>query len=439
MSRLRGILLNRKPILSAILALALVLPVVSSYAESFSVTTNKDLYTLGEKAIIVGLIPESAPEGYAVLLRVTGPGNSECAVQNVLPDSDYSFVSRPLDLNECGAGQYTVMAYYADFSANSTFAVSNSTQTGQGNTLELRLLRSVAIQAQETVNHRMREFLESNQVLPEDIADGYSLGVFEASLVLQAVEFGNTAEAKKHLIFTVKHFREVLNSLAAERIVFEHTVNLDAASDDSEEAMLERYERIKEFYFRLEELAQKNGVDNESDFGQIISLLARSKGMIEDGDLERAGRDLEGANEMLESIRQNLYGDRSAESSQANSTDKEVDLQAKRLAKVADRFERDAYGILEGNPSENVNATIQTALRLISEARLDIENGDYSAARSNLSGAFSALDEAKEKARDDSERDEQDADDEGKNSGRNNESNEGENRGSDKDNDEDEG
>jgi hypothetical protein len=436
LSRLRGRLLTRKPVLSIILALALVLPVASSYAESFSVTTNKDLYTVGEKAIIVGLIPDSAPEGYAVLLRVIGPSDSECAVQNILPDSDYSFVSRPLDLKECGAGQYTVMAYYADISTNSTFAVSNSTQTGQGNKLELRLLKSVAIQAQETVNQRLRQFLESSQVLPEDIADRYSLGVFEASLVLQAVEFGNTAEAKKHLIFTVKHFREVINSLAAERIVFEHTVNLEAASDDGEEALLERYERIKEFYFRLEELAQKNGMDNESDFGQIVSLLARSKGMIEDGNLERAGRDLEEANEMLESIRQSLYGDRDSASSQANSTDKEMDFQAKRLANVADRFERDAYSMLEGNPSESVNATIQTALRLISEARLDIENGDYSAARSNLSGAFSALDEAKEKAREDTaERNEENADD--GDSGRNKESNEGENRGSGKDSDED--
>jgi ribosomal protein S20 len=103
---------------------------------------------------------------------------------------------------------------------------------------------------------------------------------------------------------------------------------------------------------------------------------------------------------------------------------------------VADRFERDAYSMLEGNPSESVNATIQTALRLISEARLNIENGDYSAARSNLSGAFSALDEAKEKAREDTaERNEENADD--GDSGRNKESNEGENRGSSKDSDED--
>jgi hypothetical protein len=449
LSKLRSGFSARRPLLAALLALALLLPVASSYAESFSVTTNKDLYTSGEKAIIVGLIPETAPEGYAVLLRVAGPENFECAVQNVLPDSDRSFVSRPLDLEECGIGQYTVMAYYADFATNSTFVVSNSTQTGQANRLELRLLKSVAIQAQETVNQRLREFLESSQVLPEDIADKYSLGVFEASLVLQAVEFGNTAEAKKHLIFTVKHFRQVLNSLAEERIVFEQIVNLEAASDDSEEVLLERYERIKEFYFRLEEVAQKNGVDNEDDFGRIVSLLARSKEMIDEGEFERAGNDLERANDMLESIRQSLYRDRNSGSSLANSTEKEVDVQARRLSNVADRFERDAYGILEDNPGQSVNATIQTVLGLISEARRNIENEDYTAARGNLSEAFSALDQAKHMMNEGSnEHDDQDSgeDSKGPSGGEekeengesgNNSTDSGENRGSGKDNEDD--
>src|SRR5574339_1166455 len=150
---------GRGRVVPASLALLLVLPLVSAYAESFTVTANKDLYTTGEKAIIVGIIPDTAPEGYAVLLRVTGPDGSECAVQNVLPDSDNSFVSRPLVLEECGTGVYTVVAYYADISTNSTFTVSNSTQTGSGNRLELRLLKNVAIQAQETVNKKLREYL----------------------------------------------------------------------------------------------------------------------------------------------------------------------------------------------------------------------------------------------------------------------------------------
>jgi hypothetical protein len=376
--------------------MAMLLPLASAYAESLNVTTNKDLYTAGEKAIVVGVIPNTAEEGYAVLLRISGPDGSDCEVQNILPDSDNSFVSRPVSLGECGVGQYLVTAFYAELSANSTFTVSNSSQTGNGNRLELRLLKNVAIQSQETVNQRLRVFLESNQVLPEDIADEYSLGVFEASLVLQAVDFGDTAEAKKHLIFAVRHFRGVIDSMSADRLIFEQAIMLDAANDDSGEALLERYQRIKEFYFRLEELAQKNGIDRENEFGTIVSLLAKSKQMIDEGSLDQANQSLEETNAMLESIRQGLYGNRDLEGTAENSTLKSSDVQAKKLANVADRFEKTAYGILEEHSGERVNATVQTVLALISQARLDIQNEDYSSARSHLSDAFSALDQAKE-------------------------------------------
>ena len=394
MSRLQA--MKSKPILSIMLAMAMLLPLASAYAESLNVTTNKDLYTTGEKAIVVGVIPNTAEEGYAVLLRISGPDGSDCEVQNILPDSDNSFVSRPVSLGECGIGQYLVTAFYAELSANSTFTVSNSSQTGHGNRLELRLLKNVAIQSQETVNQRLRAFLESNQVLPEDIADEYSLGVFEASLVLQAVDFGDTAEAKKHLIFAVRHFRGVIDSMSADRLIFEQAIMLDAANDDSGEALLERYQRIKEFYFRLEELAQKNGIDRENEFGTIVSLLAKSKQMIDEGSLDQANQSLEETNAMLESIRQGLYGNRDLEGTAENSTLKSSDVQAKKLANVADRFEKTAYGILEEHSGERVNATVQTVLALISQARLDIQNEDYSSARSHLSDAFSALDQAKE-------------------------------------------
>jgi hypothetical protein len=384
-----------KPLLSAFLAIALLLPLYSAYAESFSVTTNKDLYTVDEKAIVVGIIPESAPEGYAVLLKVSGPDGLECSVQNILPDSDNSFVSRPLSLDDCGSGRYAITAYYAELSANSTFTVSNNTQTFNGDRLELRLLKNVAVQSQETVNQRLREFLESNQALPEDIADSYSLGVFEASIVLQAVDYGDTTEAKKHLILAVKHFRQVIDSMAKERIIFEQAIVLEASDDDSDEAVRERYQRVKEFYFRLEEVAQKNGIDNEKEFGQIVSLLAKSKQMIDDGEPEQANLNLDRANSMLEDIRSSLYGNRAEESTE-NATLAATDSQAVKLANVADKFERTALNILKNSNSEVVNATIQKALDLIAQARVDLQNGDYAKARSSLSAAFSALNEAKE-------------------------------------------
>jgi hypothetical protein len=66
-----GSLASRKAVIASLLSLILALPVVfSAYAESFTVTSNKDIYTADENAIIVGAVPMDAPEGYAVLIRV---------------------------------------------------------------------------------------------------------------------------------------------------------------------------------------------------------------------------------------------------------------------------------------------------------------------------------------------------------------------------------
>jgi hypothetical protein len=362
------------------------------------VTTNKDFYTEREKAIVVGVIPEGAPAGYAVLLRISGPEGVECSVQNVLPDSDSSFVSRPIDFAGCGPGQYSVMAYYAELNANSTFTVSNNTKVESVNKLELRLLKNVAIQAQETVNRKLREYLESSSVLPEELADKYSIGVFEASLVLQAADFGDTAEAKKHLIFAVKHFREVMNSLSSDHIIFGDAISVQASSSPENEGMQVRYERLKEFYFRLEEVAQKNNAKDEDEFGSIVSLLARSKQLIDEGNFSEAGMGLDDVSTRLESIRQELYH---VQPGASNSTS---DLQAEKLSNIADRFEKNAHAILESSAATRVNATLQKALQLISQARVDIANGDYGSARSNLSAAYMALDQAKQLADDDTQR-----------------------------------
>jgi hypothetical protein len=78
---------------------------------------------------------------------------------------------------------------------------------------------------------------------------------------------------------------------------------------------------------------------------------------------------------------------------------------------------------LENSPAEQVNATIQHVLELVAKARLDIENADYGSARSNLSEAFSALDDAKDMARnhvsqaDDDSSDDESEDDEDESSG----------------------
>ncbi len=381
------------------LLLILSLPIMSAYAESFTVTTNKDIYTLNEKVIIIGVVPDDAPEGYAVLLQVNGPDGTECSQENLLPHSDNSFVSRPISLKECGTGEYTVLAYYAEMPANSTFSVSNSTRNDGGSRLELRMLKNVILQAQETVKQRLREFIETNSILPEDIADRYSQGVSEASLVLQAIDFGNTAEAKKHLIFSIANFREVINALPAQRAIFDQAVQ--SGGENGEDALLERYKRLKEFYFRLEEVAEKNGVDRQNDFGTIVSLLARSKQMIDEGEVQNASSTLGQVNSMLEEIRQNLFEDDESEDSPSGNATTEEDIQARRLMNAAERFEKRALNLLDESTPQGAASRIQEALALIAEAKVSVSEGNYDDARDALSEAYDALNDAEQTIDDD--------------------------------------
>jgi hypothetical protein len=378
----------------------MVFPVVSAFAESLTVTTNKDIYTSRERVIVIGVLPEGAPEGYAVLVTIRGPDGKECSLQTILPDSDDSFVSRPLRLESCGSGEYTVLAYYAELSTNSTFSVSDSIKSGQGNKVELRILKNVILQAQGAVNQKIREFIESNYALPEEIAARYSQGVFEASLGIQAIDLGDSGEAKKHLIFAIGNFRAVIEALSRERAIFNQADELQLLGDDGDSTLFERYERLKEFYFRLKEVTEANGVDRAAEFDNAVSLLASSKQMIDEGNSEGASDNLEQVDRMLESIRQDLFEDDATQSAIASNSTGQDDPQARRLTSAADKFEVRANALLEKEENQQADSKVEEALTLIGAARAAIDSGDYPYARKALSAAFSALNEA-EKLHDD--------------------------------------
>ena len=357
-------------------------------------TTNKDIYTSRERVIVIGVVPEGAAEGYAVLVTIKGPDGKDCSLQNILPDSDSSFVSRPLRLESCGSGEYTVLAYYAELSANSTFSVSDNIRSGQGNTVELRILKNVILQAQGAVNVKIRDFIEANHVLPEEIAAKYSQGVFEASLAIQAIDIGDSGEAKKHMIFAIGHLRTVIEALSAERAVFDQADELQLLGDDRDSTIFERYERLKEFYFRLKEVTEANGLDRAAEFDSVVSLLADSKRLIDEGNFEGATKSLEQVDEMLESIRQDLFEEDITTSAAASNSTIQDDPQARRLTSAADKFEVRANALLEKEGNQKAGSKIEEALTLISAARAAIDDGDYQYARKALSAAFSALNEA---------------------------------------------
>ena len=440
-------MLNKKTIIALPLLLNLVLP-LSAYAEPFAVTTNKDIYTSDEKAIIVGAIPEGAPDGYAVLIKLTGPAG-DCASQHILPAADNSFVSRPVMLDECGYGEFTVSAFYADQRATSTFTISNSSQVDGGSKLELRMLKNVILQAQDTVNARVKGLIERGFVLPEEVAQKYSGGVSEASLALQAIEFGDAAEAKKHMIFAHREFRDVLDALAEENFArFEQTALQQATSDDNSN-IVGTYNMLQKYYYRLAELAEKNQVDKESDFRAASHLLANAKKMIDDDNLESAALNLGRASALLREIRTELVdaGEKEEKlTSYANSTRSEDEELARKLADFAARYEMKAHLLLNGTGgSVETHAMLQNALSLIVNARISIDAQDLESARASLTSAYWIINEAQglieDKSDDTSSSENSDENDDssessessGKDEGDRDEDHEGSNSRSDKD------
>jgi hypothetical protein len=436
-----GSLASRKAVIASLLSLILALPVVfSAYAESFTVTSNKDIYTADENAIIVGAVPMDAPEGYAVLIRVTGPDGSECSLQNLLRAGDNSFVSRPVRLDACGMGQYRVSAYYADMNTTSMFTVSNNSRVDANNGLELRLLKNAVLQAQDVVNQKLNELVEAGYPVQEEVAEKYSSGVSETSLTLQAIEFRDAAEAKKHMIFAIRHLREVLDALSSERVIFDQITEQRAVSDSSESdssaGSLEKYNRLKVYYYRLEELTEKNGANRESDFKSVASILASSKEMIDEGEIAGAERNFARVDELLEEIRADLFesgeeeqqgNNQSATQNASNSTGGQDNSG---LASLADRYEQRALDLLWlSRSSAEAEAKIQEALSFIPSARASIEGQNYESARVALFAALNAVNEAR-KIIDEGERDDGGAPSESESAGNNTSSSQDGNEGS---------
>jgi hypothetical protein len=395
-----GSLVDRKTIIASLLLFTLLLPIASAYAENFTVTTNKDIYAIDEKVIVVGVIPSDSPKGYAILIRVTGPDGRDCAIQNILPAQDNSFVSRTIKIDGCGLGEYVVSAFYADLQSTSAFAVSNSSETDAGSKLELRLIKNVVLQAQEAVNARMQELIDANYVIPEDVADKYSKGVSETSLTLQAIEFGDPAEAKRHVIFAIRDFREVLDAFSSGRFaLFEQTAQQAGANDSSADNIAETYNRLQEFYDRLESLADKNQVDKEREFATAESLLASSRQMIDNGNLEGAEQRLAQVSSLLEEIRADLFegeDDQNEKVSNLATNSTESNEEARRLTNVADKFEQRALKLLNETGSDSeAEAKVHEALSLIVTARSSIDQQNYDSARESLSAAYKALNEAR--------------------------------------------
>jgi len=386
---------------------------LSAFADAFTVTTNKDIYAADEKAIIVGLLPEDAPAGHAVLIKVTG-AKGDCVSQNILPGVDSGFRSKPVALDECGAGQFTVFAYYADLKASSTFTISNSSQSDEGSKLELRTLKKVILQALDAINGQVKELIEAGYVLPEEVADKYGEGVSEASLALEAIEFGDTAEAKKHMILAMQDLREVRGDLSEE-----NNARFEQAEREDNTDIVGTYNMLERKYNNLQNVAEKNHIDKEVEFEHSGRLLSDAKQMIQEGNYDGAEHRLEQVNAILEEITANLYDVEENEkfASNANASSPEDEKKARDLARAAGKFERNVLRLLNQTSDSDALAHLQEALLLITNARGYINAQDLDSAKDTLAQAYVHIEGARHLIEDNAEAQEHGSSDESSNGG----------------------
>lgn len=356
------------------LLFAAVLP---AYADLFTVTAGKDIYGSDERVIVAGTLPEEGSGN--VRVQIT-KDDRQCALHSVRPDPDRSFVSRPLNVANCGPGQYKVTAHYDGMTTSSSFVISASSQDSYSGDLRIRTIAKSILMAQEAANGRVKEVVDSGALLPEQAAQAQRRGVIEASLALQALQHGSAADARIHHLAALAQFRELMAVLAPERLTLmarteEQATAVAIASDGSEKLAM-----LQSLYGRLADLSEKNDV--RQDFGDIAALLSQAEELIDRGDSQTADRVLEDASVLLEQARAKLVAE--AENSQA-----------RRILASADKLEKRAEALLDNSDSSYAGEKINETLALVNDARSDVADGDYASARENLSQAAKALNEAK--------------------------------------------
>lgn len=355
-------------------ALLLVAALPAAFAQSFSVTTNKDVYGAGERVIVAGTVKQ-IDAASTVLVQIT-KDDASCGQQAVAVERDGSFISRPIAI-ECGPGDYTVSAYHADQKATSAFRVGEQAQDSE----DLRQLRDTLADARGKVNERIRELVNASIPIPEQAVEKYRAGSVQASLAVQSAEHGDMEQANVHLEAALAHFDETLALLSPENMA---PLSMAAQKDDGQRRAdaADWLGRLGDIYHRLANLAEKNSV-NDMVFPQIQLLLTDARNALGAEDLDVAEEALARIEPLMEQARGKLL--QSAEDAAEKQS-----LQA-----AADRIEKRAERQLEeAEEGSGAAVLVESALSLIGQAKSAIDDDNYSKARELLTSASKALIEA---------------------------------------------
>jgi hypothetical protein len=261
-----GVGVGIKLALCLIIVMTIIVPV--AHAQSFSVTTNKDVYSKGDRVIVAGTLSDSNGDDIIVQIK---KDDRQCALQVIKGGSGESFVSRPLSVGNCGSGEYIVTAYHSGAAVQSKFIVASTREDASSDNFRLRIMKNFILQAQEKATEKVKDVINSGSQLPQQAAEPYQSGIIETSLAIQALESGDAASALEHQTAAFAHFRDTIDALAAERIGTLTQVQPErvVASEQPDKLAV-----LQNLYRRLVDLAKKNDV--QDDFSGIANLLSQA-------------------------------------------------------------------------------------------------------------------------------------------------------------------
>jgi hypothetical protein len=359
------------------LALIASMSSVGAYAQTVYIATNRGVYDEGERIVVAGKVSD-ASDRRPVLVRISSDGD-DCARQNVRPLRDGSFVSRPMVISGCGLGEFSVTATHAGITASTSFTVEGKKEVSDS--LELRAIRTTVSEAQNAVNTRMREVLDANLAIPERAADAYGRGAAKASLTLQAIERGNAEASAEHMEVTLAYFEEALDLLSPEKL---NTVAEDIREEQTRVSTVSEWSgRLQDMFRRLVDLADKNGVAAEKEFGKIDKILGDAQQFLNERKTNSAAESLMAADGLIEEARQKLIRQAEGNDLQALSS------ATGRLENSANELRQDAAGV------PRVLAQVNASFVHINSAKSSIADGDYDSAKASLDLALKKLEEAK--------------------------------------------
>ncbi len=189
----------------------------------------------------------------------------------------------------------------------------------------------------------------------------------------------------------------------------ENVARFEQTASNSNSDIVGTCNMLQKYYYRPQELAEKNQVHKEDKFEAIALLLSNAGRMIDGNNCEGAGRNLERVYAILEEIRADLYDERDEEeklASEKNSTSQADEEGARKLTETAARYEKKALELLNQTGSDaEAKAEVQEALSLIANVRASIEAQDLDSARNNLGAALSAINDAKRLIEDEDDND----------------------------------